>query len=254
MPHRLARMIWRRRLRRWATRMVVLGSAGLVLLILVIAAQVRATPWWWRTVAREDPATIALGQRIENSIINRANKIRPPEVAGGPWLSEPWTVELRPDEANAWLNVRLPKWVANQKDEFRWPKEVTDIQVDFGPGEIRVGATVTSGERKQVFTATLRPQLEDDGRLFMPATWVNVGRLPIPAALVLGHAHRNAADYIPPEFLKLPETEALFRAFEGDDALIQRAVVRLPDGRRVRILELSAAQGVLRITCRTEMQ
>lgn len=245
---------WRLRIRRWAVRAVVLGTLGVTAAAMAILAQIRAAPGWWRTVVREDPATIALGNRTENRIISLAHKSRPPEDSEGPWLSEPWTVEVRPDEANAWLNVKLPKWMANQKDEFRWPKDVSDVQVDFGEGEIRVGARVVSGPRAQVLTATIRPRLEEDGRLFTPASWVNVGRLPIPAGLVLDHAHRNAADFIPPEFLKLPETEALFRAFQGQDAILQRAVARLPDGRRVRILGFEITEGLLRITCRTEMQ
>lgn len=252
---RRVHLLWcRRGVRRWALRIVAAGLCAACLLVVAAVSQARLAPQWWRTISRDDPATKALGQRIENSVINRAHQTRPAADSADGWTSEPWTIEVRPEEANAWLNIRLPKWMVNQKDEFRWPKEVTDLQVDFGQGEITIGARVQSGERSQVVSATLRPRLEGDGRLFAPASWVNVGRLPIPADWVLGHAHRNAERYIPPEFYRLPETEALFRAFEGRDAIVQHAVVRLPDGRRVRILALEVVDGVLRMTCRTEMQ
>jgi hypothetical protein len=110
-------------------------------------------------VNREDPAIIALGQRVENEIVNRLYKNRAdnPVPAERPWRSEPWTIELRTTEANAWLSSRLPKWLANQKDNFRWPKDVSGVQVEFERSRIMVGAKVSAGSRDQVLSATLEP-------------------------------------------------------------------------------------------------
>ena len=64
------------------------------------------------------------------------------EQADGVWRSDVWTFELSSAEVNAWLNVRLPKWLANQKDEFRWPADVSDVQVEFHNDLITLGARV----------------------------------------------------------------------------------------------------------------
>lgn len=242
----------RRRLRRWA----IGGALGFVgascLLLLIGGFLARSAPSWWRSVRRDDPATIALGTQVENAVVNRMNKNRASDTPGGGLFSDPWSFEVTPAQANAWLNVRLPKWLANQKDDFHWPKDLTDIQVDFGPDRITVGALLHGSAREQVLSATLEPRLDAAGRLFVPARWVSLGRLAIPADWVLDEA--NAEQYIPHDLRKLPETGALIRAFAGDGAVVQRAQFRLGDGRRVRILSIVPREGALLVTCRTEMQ
>jgi hypothetical protein len=227
-------------------------ASALVLGGLVLS---RAAPAWWRTVLREDPATILLAEGAERRLINAAHdderiplKLQP----DGSWKSDTWFVEVRSAEVNAWLNVRLPMFLASQKDEFHWPADVSDVQVEFHEDRITIGARVRAGDRHQVLTATLAPQLDEQGRLFMPARSVNLGRLTIPAAWVLQPIRANAETYIPAQLRKLPETEVLFRAFEGDQALLQRALVRLEDGRRIRILKVEPRDGKLVVMCRTE--
>jgi hypothetical protein len=207
----------------------------------------RSAPGWWVTVRREDPEVIRCARVIENRIMSRAQQDR----AGG---AAPWTVEIPANDANAWLNVRLPLWLANQKDQFHWPREMSDLQVNFADDQITIGARVRAGQRDQVLTATIEPRLADDGRLFIPARWIGLGRLPIPAQWVLDEAHRNAERYIPQNLRTLPETESLFKAFSGDQAIRNTPVFRLMDGRKVRILAFSARNDRLRLTCRTEQR
>jgi hypothetical protein len=244
-----------RRLRRAllsaAVGAVMLGSA----LLLMGLALTRAAPLWWRTVLREDPATITLAEGTERRLMNVAHddEIIPLQrQADGSWRSPVWTIEVRSAEVNAWLNVRLPKWLANQKDEFHWPAEVSDIQVEFHDDRITIGARVRAGDRHQVLTATLAPRLDPQGRLYLPAQSVNLGRLNIPASWVLDPIRANAEAYIPTQLRRLPETELLFKAFEGEQALLQRALVRLNDGRRIRILSVQPRDGRLLVTCQTE--
>jgi hypothetical protein len=246
-----------RRLSRRARRYLVTGSlagvVGVCVLVLGSMAMMRAAPQWWRTVLREDPGTIALAERVEKSIINTAHTQWPAEgsQAAG-YRSKPWTVEVNAAEVNAWLNVRLPIWLANQKARFKWPRNMSDVQVDFSPGRVTIGARVRSGEGSHVLTATLAPELDEMGRLFTRARWVNVGRLSIPADWVLGTAQGSARSYIPPDLMRLPETAHLFEAFEGAGPLLNRAVIKLGDNRRVRILRVQAREGRLLVTCRTE--
>jgi hypothetical protein len=249
--HRLSR----RRVRRWALAggLSMVGGACMLALVLILLA--RSAPTWWRQVRRDDPDTIALGTQVENAVWNRVYKnraVEPEAEAGLTRVSNPWTIAVTPKEANAWLNVRLPKWLTNQKDDFHWPKDVSDIQVDFQPSRVTIGAKVRSGSRDQVLTATLEPRLDGTGRLYIPARWVNLGRLSIPADWVLD---RGTADqYIPRDLKKLPETDALLQAFAGADAVRNSTLINLGDGRAVRILSIAPGDGVLRITCRTELE
>ena len=229
----------------------MLGSAG----VLGALALTRAAPAWWRTVLREDPATVRLAEKTENAFINIAHDFdRFPlaESPDGVWRSDAFTLEVTAAEVNAWMNVRLPKWLANQKDEFHWPPELSDVQVEFHDDRITLGARVRAGERHQVLTATLRPRLEADGRLFLPAQSVNLGRLSIPASWVLDPIRDSAESYIPEQVRRLPETDLLFGAFGGEGPLLERAVVRLGDGRRVRVLKVQPRDGKLQILCQTE--
>jgi uncharacterized protein YpmS len=250
-PHRLSFLRFRRWMLSAAGTMVMVLSA-FVLCGFVLA---RAAPAWWRTVLREDPATVRLAERAEQRLITAAHdtdNIPLHRQADGTWRSDKWQVEVKAAEVNAWLNVRLPKWLANQKDEFHWPPDVSDVQVEFHNDRITLGARVRAGERHQVLTATLAPKLDEHGSLYLPARSVNLGRLNIPASWVLSPIRSSAQTYIPPQIRDLPETDALFRAFDGREALVQRALVRLDDGRRIRILKIQPQNGRLLVTCQTE--
>ena len=242
--------------------LVALASAG----IMMAAAMARAAPSWWRSIRREDPVLVSLARRVENSVMNEAAANRPTRQASGVWQSDQWQIRLSADEASAWLSIRLPMWLANQKDEFRWPRNLEDVQVEFQDGALTVGARV-DGKREpaptegsatdatggRVLTATVAPRFDGQGRLYLPAERVNVGRLAIPASWVLDRSGGGAATrYIPESIRTLPETTALVRAFEGDQAILESPVIKLGDGRRVRVLSLSLDRGMLEITCRTE--
>jgi hypothetical protein len=235
----------RRRVRRWIVVGALAMVGGACVTGLGAAALARTAPSWWVTVRRDDPGTVATARTIENQIMTRVYQDRSGDNAL-------WTVDIPAAEANAWLNVRLPMWVANQKDKFRWPKDMSDLQVNFSDDRVTIGAKVRSGQREQVFTATIEPRLTTDGRLYIPARWVSVGRLSIPADWVLDHAHRTAQQYIPANLRALPETDALFRAFMGEQAIRNSALINLSDGRAVRVVSFSARNDRLEITCKTE--
>ncbi len=240
--------------------------------VLVAFALIRSSPRWWRTIISEDPATIAMAVNVENRVVNSINDHKPkaPTAAGQPWRSDPWTIPIHAVEANAWLNVRLPKWVANQQDPafdpeksdperraeapehaFRWPRNLSDLQVDFTSKQITIGARVRSGDRHQVLTATLGPRLEAAGALWVPAQWVNLGRLSIPASWILERAKSGTADYVPTDLRNLEQTQKLFRAFEGLEPIYESAAIQI-GGQRLRILQIVPKDGVLEVTCQTE--
>jgi hypothetical protein len=239
----------RARVRRW-----ILGAGvglGVVLGATAFAGWVmaRQAPAWWRTVRADDPRTVEAARRLQDAIATQLHRIR---GIGEDGTGEVWAVSLKAADANAWLNAQLPKWLAHEHEEFDWPRELAELQVDFSDGLVRVGALVRMAGQERIFSATIRPTLEK-GSLWMPASWVRVGRLSVPAGWILGHARRERDEFIPEEVRDLPETLAMFDAFAGRVPVAQDAVVRLGDGRQVRLLKIRARDGRLEITCRTEV-
>jgi hypothetical protein len=236
----------------------VVGASALLVALVTCAVAMAATladqaPAWWRSVRGDDPKTLAIGIDVENRTGNTLYKVRPgdAEVAGR-YQSEVWTVHVSAAEANAWLNARLPGWLRSQWDDQTWPSEMSEVQVEFRDGLIAVGARITVAGRDRYFTATIAPEVREDGSLWMPARWVSVGRLAVPGDWVIDHADRRRDQFVPDELKDLPETAAMFRAFAGEAAMAQDAVVTLGDGRVVRLLAMRPEDGRLELTCRTE--
>lgn len=273
---------WRRRLAGAAFTIAVLSGA----LALIAVALTQEKPAWWSVIDAHDPAVIAAAQRVENGAATQLTKIRQQsdEVGGvgGDGSSAPWTVALKASDANAWLATRLGKWMENQEAEensmrFKWPKELGQVQVRFEGGVIGVGASVRSSERKldaengvgsagetmQVLAASIRPELRPDGSLWMPARWVSLGKLSVPASWMLpsptatadGQASKKHASVtkanVPDTLRDLPQTRDMLAVFSGDVPAMKRPIIRIGDGRRVELLSLEPRDGVLLITCRT---
>jgi hypothetical protein len=245
---------------RWRLRRWVIGSGALLAAVVTCAVAVAATladqaPVWWRTVRGDDPGALARGIEVENRAGNLIYRIRPADTAAPDrYQSEVWTVDLSVPEANAWLNARLPGWLASQWDESVWPSEMSEVQVEFREGLIAVGARITLGGRQRYFTATLAPEIRADGSLWLPARWVSVGRLAAPGDWVVDYAGRRRDQFVPEDLRHLPETAAMFRAFAGEAPMARDAVVTLGDGRIVRLLAMIPADGRLQLVCRTEVE
>jgi hypothetical protein len=73
--------------------------------------------------------------------------------------------------------------------------------------------------------------------------------LPVPAGWVLAGAGNPSTPYVPESLSALRATADLFRAFAGESPMVREAVVRLGDGRQVRLMRLVAREGWLEITC-----
>lgn len=249
-----------RRLRRLALQttfiLTILLGAG----TLIVIALTRAQPDWWTKVDANDPATIKRAEQIENGVASVLSSPRTPSKSGNP--AEPWTVRLSADDANAWLNSRLRKWLLARAEEkettFTWPQQLTELRVDFRDNRIFVGALVNQNGATQYFSASLKPSFAKDGALWLPADDVALGRLSIPASWVLegsGSDGETAAEErtreVASELAKLPQTRQVLKAFAGDVPVLMNPVIRLADGRRVKLLGLTAKDGGLLITCRT---
>ena len=227
----------------------VLIAAG----ALVLVALTRSTPSWWQSVDRASPKLKDHAERLEAGLSNALTQPRD---------SAPWTARLSETDANIWLNTRLRKWLESQPElGIAWPEQLTDLRVRFEEGRITVGARVEQHGASQVFSATLSPAFRKDGSLWMPADNVALGRLKIPASWVLGSPGDESRGEPSPaekqtgkvaaDIAKLPATRRVLAAFAGRNAVRQDPTIRLPDGRRVRILGIRSAEGKVLITFQT---
>lgn len=249
--------------RRFRLRKRYLAGAGLLIVGAVSAAFLLAVgltgraPAWWRSIDPSNPATLRTGTDLEAALVEEFSRVRPAAAdlspsQPGPWRSEDWAFSIPASDANAWLNARLPKWLANRATPVTLPPELVQLQVEFDQGLVHVGALVRHGDASRILSATLVPRLAADGSLWFTATWLQAGRLPVPAGWILQRAADPKRDYLPERLRRLPETVAMLRAFAGEIPIIHTPVVSLGDGRRVRLLSLAARDGRLEVHCRTE--
>lgn len=250
-----------RRVLGWTIALGVAMSLGAGMALIAGYQMVTRAPDWWRQVDPGDPMTIRIGEAIENAIVTQLHRVeRETDEAyegseSGAWRSREWAFAITASDANAWLNTRLPKWLQDSEPDLDWPRAVHELQVDFDEALIRVGVLLRGrGGERQIVSATLTPELREDGSLWMRAAWVHIGRLPVPASWVLDQGEVQTRRHLGEQAAEVSRQEALFRVFAGDLPAMEDASVRLGDGRRVRIMRLQPRRGRLEVVCRTEFR
>jgi len=223
----------------------------------------RSRPGWWREIDASDTAVVEAARRVENGAATQLTKIRKMDGAvekmrGG--ASEPWTIRLSAEDANAWLGARLRPWLESQEvgggGKVQWPRDLERVEVRFEDGRIQVGAAVKNGadeSARRYLSATLVPELRSDGGLWMSAASVSVGRLALPPSWMLGRVKVATKEGAPAEadIAHLVQLKDVMRALAGERAAMQTAVIKIGDGRRVRLTGLEARDGALYVTCQT---
>ncbi len=228
----------------------------------------RAAPDWWRQVDAESEQTRQRAEAFENAFAKELTRVRPPaapeaaavssaeEPAPAPLVSEPWSVRIDPEYANAWLNTSMKDWAVgwSETDSFdEWPKEIEQIQVAFRDGSMEVGIRYQSSRRDptrtRVLTMGVKPWVDEEGHLWLEADSVGFGQLRLPAGLFLTDEQTRR---LPRHVRELPEAQRLLRTLVGDRPATWNPVVELPDGREVRLLSVRVLDGQLELTCRTE--
>lgn len=254
---------------RWPNRRRILVAAGFIVvavstaLVLVALALVQEQPGWWAVVDTTDPRTISTAEAVENGITTALTQVRGASASADDAPGRPWSVFITTDQANAWLGVRLRRWLADQSEQgaidFRWPDDLREVQVAFTRGHIHIGArvmrpgaSVAASPRPQVLAAVIRPMLDPDGALWFTAERVQIGRLPLPASWVLGRAGRG--DDAAAELASRPQSRRLLAALAGQGPAVRRPTIRLADGRRVRLVAIAPTEGRLLLTCVTEQR
>ena len=256
----------RRRLRRvvfvLVTVAVFLGGLGLTGWVLA-----RSRPSWWRPIDPASTELLGAAQRLENGAVT-ALYDRPADPAGATGTAgSPWVAAINQDDAVAWLNTRFPDWLRDAARLQSWPPEVREIVASFENGLVTLGVRLVSNSgAEQFFSLGIRPRIDAQGRLWTPAESLWIGNLPVPVGLVFtrsaqpgaqqGDAAQSAAlldarGKVPAPLRDLPELGALGRALAGSHPIVNDPVVKLGDGRAVRLLSVTTDKGRLLLTCRT---
>jgi len=249
---------FRRKLR---TRLIV---AGLALTAIISVAGLtstvltRAAPSWWR-IYRPSAALNDRGAAVENAAVTHLYRQRQPDPAwvdttdSGPRRSQVWSIAMTDEDASAWLTARLPAWIESQGELPEWPESLGRPQVRFDDGVVRVGVAVQRDDGAHILSANFRPDIRPDGSVWLRTNWVHIGRLPVPAGLVLDRAASRVRDRLPDTLAKDPHTADLARILAGDIPLAEEPVMNLEDGRAVRLVGLRVMPGPVELDLRTEI-
>jgi hypothetical protein len=223
---------------------VILGIA--VFVAFQLAGE---NPEWWRPLNPNDERTVQAAQTVEIDVTNALHRSRPSTPERPP---ESWTISVGEAEANAWLAARLREWLANQDDAFAWPAELSEPQIDFRDGKVVIGAGFKRGKSLDVLAVTLLPRTDKDGALWLEAESVSIGKLSIPASWALSGSASFIKDRLPEHLLDKPEGKRVLNVLSGKEPVTKSAILKLSDGRCVRVLALRANDNALLVTCRTE--
>lgn len=228
-------------IRRLFSKRILFGALlAVVLLLTVLGASVwlmvRQAPTWWRTIDPNDPQTQQLAQDIERGVSSMLSQRRPDE--------EPWAFRITAGQADAWLNVRLPRWLRNQDEPIEWPPTLSQLQVHFDDDIVHLGLIQQLSGEGQILTAAIDPTLRE-GLLWCPVTTMGAGQLRLPAATLLAKLERSALEQAgDPEGVR--DFFAVLRGERGVEPILE-----LDDGRLVRLIDLHMERGVLVGTCVT---
>lgn len=233
----------------------LLGLGAISGLLVACAALMSVSrPAWWNddAGARGEHRRTLAGQ-VDNGAWTLVTQVRPMtarsengESAGGAGgvggagvasLSEPWSVSLSAESATAWLNEKLPRWlVAQGATKLELPVGA-EVQAGFEPGVVHLGLRVPEAGGDRFVSLSITPRVDERG-LWLPATAASLGRLDVPLSIVLP-TKRGAQG-------------GLADVLGGASPALAGGTIRLPDGRRVRLLRLEAVQDHLVLTMRTE--
>lgn len=259
-PRHVHRLVIRRR-----TRVLMSIALGLIAGVSIGAAYVYSQmlniPAWMRE-ADEEVAAIAAEQStsFEHAILNECSKVRPVDPArraDEPWRSEVWAIALDPAQVNAWIQTNGVRWATHQKPaaetQEAWPRGLVSLRIGTGEsGTVRLGATVRDGAGGvRAFGLGVTIRIDDEG-LWLNSSSVEVGDIAVSAPWALTQADAALRRAVPEEMQSLPDVQRLVAAAKGETPLVSRPVIRLPDGRKVRILAIEPEGKRLIVTCRTE--
>ncbi|MCL4221386.1 MAG: hypothetical protein KJZ65_08445 [Phycisphaerales bacterium] len=234
-----------------AATLALVGTLSIVAITAYLLSQ--AAPRWWEPIDLESPATARRADDLERAVGHQLTLVREPAAslsAVESWRSDDWTTSIQAGDANAWLNINLRDWLASDPNLPNWPGLIDSMRVRFIEDSIQVGVMTERGDHVRYLSATIRPHIDEEGSLWLEATSVSIGRLGIPAPVMLDRAGDRLAELVPHELEK--QTRSLLRLLRGDEP-VPHPIIRLGDGRQVRLVKILPRNGKLVVTCRTEV-
>ncbi|MBL0928397.1 MAG: hypothetical protein IBJ11_12230 [Phycisphaerales bacterium] len=227
------------RVRRWVGRGLLALVAAASLTVLPAWWLAGQRPGWWVSTDRSDPAAVATAEAVERGVMAALSGERAPGRA--------WTVEVTEGQLAAWLNVRLPRWLANR--DVPWPDRVGAVCARIDEWGVTLGAEVRDGGtegRARVLGLSASPRVEG-GALRLARARVHVGRLPAPMSLAGGRVGALVRTALGEE-----GAQRAGEILRGERPLAEPAELRLEDGRRVRLLGVELRPGRALLTLTTE--
>ena len=226
---------------------------GLVTVLLLAGLLTRITPAWW-TAAEPGTGAKRRAETLENAVITQltlAREADPGFVASraGAWRSKPWAVSISQEDINAWMDDRLPQWLANREHGFVWPGVLSRPRVECREGRLLVGV-LAGQDSPRVVWAELAPEIRSDGSLWVVAQGGWVGRLPIPASWVLS----GGGGYLPKSARDDGQMHDWLGALRGKGALAAPGVIRLDSGRQVRLVSIACHAGRVEVVAVSERE
>lgn len=232
-----------------------------VSLLLVLGfSLVRSSPSWWRHYTLNDEL-VAHATAVENAAVSQLTRTRATDPSWDqtdttePWRSAPWSIALRDEDASAWLTARLREWIEGDVGLEDWPEGLGQPQVRFEKGRLRLGAALRFEKDTRVVSAAITPEFHEDGSLWLRTDWVHIGRFPLPAGPMLAHADREVRGDLAQSDAEAIAADAdavgFFDILRGKAPLAQRPILRLDDGRAVRLLGFRLSEGRIELDCQT---
>lgn len=225
---------WRRTARRLAVVLILLGLFGLWLVV-----RIDAEPSWWQPPDASDETVVELGHGTEMDVIAAVHRIRP--------AADPvWHYRLRNDNMNAWLAVNLPQWFEHREGRS-WPENVSLPLVSARENGFNLGLKLPEEWGSKILAVRVLPAFEEDGRLRLTLDRVALGRVSVPGAAaealldVARDAFRTNAEET--------DIDRIASILFGEQTL--SPILRLNDGRLVRLEGIELAESSVIFTCRT---
>ena len=211
---------------------LILGALALVTCAIpAIWFLTTLEPSWWRDPPSPSASVARGAEAVERAFSAELARHHDP--------GQTWSIEVTEDAANAWLNHRLPLWLAHEGIELPWAVEA--ISARFGSGSIRVGAARPAGATPRIVGVTLSPRVDAPaGALHATVRRLHLGAVTIPGAL----ADRAASAVLG------SDAEAWAgRIVDGDRTFTVRPI-ELSDGRSVTLVGIVVQEGRVRLTLR----
>jgi hypothetical protein len=166
---------------------IAIGSVTLVCLLGVIGVMMvsglNKIPEWWTQVDSfhpDNPSVIESAERLENAITTQMTMVRD--------ASEPrWSAAINPDQANAWLAVRLVDTIVTHQGQDAWPGSIESIRIALQDDEMHVGARLKHASGSSVLWARVELEIDNthqENELWAKLVSMHVGSTRVPKTVV----------------------------------------------------------------------